>query len=137
MPTRVLQYTYPLNCFQKKKKIPTSRLYTDLPLKIFGCTAYVHLPSQFQSKLDSRAEKCVFIGYAPNKKGYKCYNPTTKKTHVSMDVIFFLENTLFFHKNSLRREKQQGEDNFCITESLPKAILEIVSPSTSTLVLSE
>ena len=41
---------------------------SDLPLKNFGCTVYVHIPSKFRSKLDLRAEKCVFIGYAPNER---------------------------------------------------------------------
>lgn len=76
MPTKVLQYITPLDCL--KKVFPESRINSDLHLKIFGCTAYVHTPKRLRSKLDPRAEKCVFIGYAPNKKGYKCFNPLTK-----------------------------------------------------------
>ena len=33
-------------------------------LKIFGCIAYVHVPNELRSKLDSKAEKCIFIGYS-------------------------------------------------------------------------
>ena len=60
MPTKILKYSTPLECFQKI--FPLSRRYSDLPLKVFGCIVLA-------------AEKCVFIGYASNKKGYKCYNP--------------------------------------------------------------
>ena len=86
MPTRILKYSTPLECYQKI--FPLSRMYSNLPLKVFGCSVFVHLPNHNWSKLDPRAEKCVFIGYASNKKGYKCYNPQTKKMYVSMDVSF-------------------------------------------------
>ena len=81
MPIRILKYSTPLKCFQKI--FPLSRIYSNLPLKVFGCIVFVHLPNHNRSKLDQKvfvcivlaAEKCVFIGYASNQKGYKCYNP--------------------------------------------------------------
>ena len=51
-----------------------SQIHLDLPLKLFGCIIFVHIPSHSRSKLDPWAEKCIFIRYAPNK-GYKCFNP--------------------------------------------------------------
>ncbi|MCO5552099.1 hypothetical protein L7F22_005609 [Adiantum nelumboides] len=33
-------------------------------LKVFGCIAYVHVPDELQTKLDPKAEKCIFIGYS-------------------------------------------------------------------------
>ena len=72
VPSRVLNHDTPLNCF--KKCFPTNRLITSMPLKIFGCIVFVHQPPISRSKLDARAEKCVFIGYAANKRGYKCFN---------------------------------------------------------------
>jgi len=35
---------------------------------VFGCIAYVHVPDEKRLKLDPKAEKCIFIGYSPNKK---------------------------------------------------------------------
>ena len=70
-------------------------MYSDLTLKVFGCIVFVHLPNHNRSKLDPRAEKCVFISYASNKKGYKCYNTQTKNIYVSMDV-YFIEDKYFF-----------------------------------------
>ena len=92
MPTKVLKYKTPLECL--KDFFPETRLHSDLPIKVFGCTVYVHIPSQFRSKLDPRAVKCVFMGYASKQKGYKCYDPQTKKFHVSMDVSFFENNLI-------------------------------------------
>jgi hypothetical protein len=49
-------------------------------LRVFGCDAYVHVPKENRSKLDKKAEKCIFIGYKDGVKGYKLWNPETKKT---------------------------------------------------------
>ena len=67
MPTCILKYITPLDYF--KRTFPTCRINSNVPLNVFGCTVFVHIPNKFRSKLDPRAEKCVFIGYVPNKKG--------------------------------------------------------------------
>ncbi|MCO5599410.1 hypothetical protein L7F22_053513 [Adiantum nelumboides] len=56
--------------------------------KVFGCIAYMHVPDEFRTKLDPKAEKCVLIGYSVEQKGYKCYNPITRQVRVSKDVLF-------------------------------------------------
>jgi hypothetical protein len=55
---------------------------------VFGCDAYVHVPKENRSKIDKKAEKCIFIGYKDGVKGYKLWNPETKKTVYSQDVVF-------------------------------------------------
>jgi hypothetical protein len=55
---------------------------------VFGCDAYVHVPKENRSKLDKKAEKCIFIGYKDGVKGYKLWNPETKKIVYSRDVVF-------------------------------------------------
>jgi hypothetical protein len=44
-------------------------------LRVFGCGAYVHVPKENRSKLDNKAEKCIFMGYKDGVKGYKIWNP--------------------------------------------------------------
>ena len=58
-------------------------------LKVFGCIAYVHVLDELHStKLDPKEEKCVFIGYSLEQKGYKCYNPIMCQLWVRRDVVF-------------------------------------------------
>jgi hypothetical protein len=45
--------------------------------RVFGCIVYVHVPNEKKSKLDPKAEKCIFIGYSLKQKGYRCFNPST------------------------------------------------------------
>ena len=52
-------------------------------------------------KEDDKIEKCIFIGYSHETKGYKLYNPKTKKLVVSRDVAF-VENCVW---NWLSEEK--------------------------------
>ena len=48
-------------------------------LREFGCDAYVHVPKEKRTKLDSKSEKCTFIGYKDGLKGYKLWNLVTRK----------------------------------------------------------
>jgi hypothetical protein len=57
-------------------------------LKVFDCDAYVHVPKENSSKMDKKAEKCIFIGYKDGLKGYKLWNPKTNKVVYSRDVVF-------------------------------------------------
>jgi hypothetical protein len=57
-------------------------------LIMFGCIAYLHVPNEKISKLDPKANKCIFIGYSFEQKGYRCFNPSIQKLQVSRDVMF-------------------------------------------------
>jgi hypothetical protein len=57
-------------------------------LIVFGCIAYVHVPDEKRSKLNPKAEKCIFIGYSLEQKGYRCFNPSIRKLQMSKDVVF-------------------------------------------------
>ncbi|OMO51785.1 Integrase, catalytic core [Corchorus capsularis] len=41
-----------------------------------------------RSKLDGKAEVCIFVGYGTNVKRYRVFNPKTSKIAVSRDVTF-------------------------------------------------
>jgi hypothetical protein len=56
-------------------------------LKVFGYDAYVQVLKENRSKLDKKAEKCIFIGYKDGLKGYDIWNPETKKVVYSGDVV--------------------------------------------------
>ena len=57
-------------------------------LRIFGCTAYSHIPKDERKKLDSKARKCIFLGYGEVTKGYRLYDPVKRRVIHSRDVIF-------------------------------------------------
>jgi hypothetical protein len=55
---------------------------------VFGCDDYLHVPKENRSKLDNKAKKCIFMGYKDGMKGYKIWNPETKKIVYSQNVTF-------------------------------------------------
>ena len=57
-------------------------------LKLFGCDSFVHVPKEKRSKLDTKYEKCMFIGYKDAMKWYKLWNLVIMKEVYSRDVIF-------------------------------------------------
>ena len=70
------------------QEVWTSKKPSIKHLKVFGFDAYVHVPKEKRSKLDNKSEKCIFIGYKYGMKGYKLWNPITKKNVYSQDVVF-------------------------------------------------
>lgn len=98
MPSRVLGFKTPFS--MSKTHFPTSRLTVDLSLRVFGYSVFVHVHvhDHNRSKLDPHTKKYIFVGYAPSQKGYKCYDPITRKAIVTMDVTF-LESQLFFESH--------------------------------------
>ena len=33
-------------------------------MRMFGCVAYAHVPYESRNNLDSKGEKCIFLGYS-------------------------------------------------------------------------
>lgn len=50
---------------------------------------------QKPSKLEPRGLKCIFLGYSPTQKGYKCYHPPTRRFFVSINVVFNEKESYF------------------------------------------
>jgi hypothetical protein len=57
-------------------------------LKVFGCDAFVHVPKEKRSKVDKKEIKFIFNGYKEGMTGYKLWDPTSRKTMYSRDVVF-------------------------------------------------
>ncbi|KAF1332521.1 reverse transcriptase, partial [Globisporangium splendens] len=61
-------------------------------LKVFGCHAYVHVPSEKRSKLDARSVLCRFLGYSDHEKTYRFEELSSSRIVVSRDMQF-MEDT--------------------------------------------
>jgi transposase InsO family protein len=57
-------------------------------LRAFGCVAHVKVTAPHLKKLDDRSKPMIFVGYEPSSKAYRVYDPSTRRVHVSRDVIF-------------------------------------------------
>jgi hypothetical protein len=57
-------------------------------LRALGCQAKVLTPSELRRKLDPTSENGWLVGYCENTKGWRVWNPQTRKIIISRDVIF-------------------------------------------------
>ncbi|GKD07101.1 retrotransposon protein, putative, ty1-copia subclass [Tanacetum coccineum] len=78
-------------------------------LMIFGCVAYPH---DKQGKLESRAIKCVLLGYPEGVKGYRLYrlDGESPKIVTSRNVVF---NESVMYKDTLKdfgADQEDGDD---------------------------
>jgi len=89
MPSSVLQNQVPHSIL-----FPHEHIFS-LPLRVFGCTCFVHDLTPGKDKLTARSVKCVFLGYTRFQKGYRCYSPTLNRFFVSADVTFLESNPFF------------------------------------------
>ena len=81
LPTRALNGVTPYEAWRGEKP--------DLShLKVWGCLAYVHVHRIKRNKLVKRATACVFMGYPPEAKGWKLYDPVSSRYIIARDVTF-------------------------------------------------
>ncbi|KAK8634152.1 hypothetical protein V6N13_014981 [Hibiscus sabdariffa] len=80
-------------------------------MKIWGCKAYVK--HQMSTKLEPKSQKCTFVGYPKETKGYYFYNHKENKVFVARTRVF-LEKDFLSSKEDRRNieleEVQQQQD---------------------------
>lgn len=73
-------------------KTPYELWYGERPdykhLRIFGSTAYVHVPKEKRKKLDQKSHRMIFVGYADGRKAYRFLDPETDAVTISRDAKF-------------------------------------------------
>ncbi|CAL1698121.1 unnamed protein product [Somion occarium] len=69
-------------------EVHTGNIPSVAHLRIFGCKAYAHVPTEKRRKLDSKSFECMFIGFAENQKAYKLLHHPSDRVHTSRDVRF-------------------------------------------------
>ncbi|MCO5570400.1 hypothetical protein L7F22_024121 [Adiantum nelumboides] len=80
-PTHALQDMTPFQAYYGRK--PTVSHF-----RVFGCSAFVHIPKEKRQKLDFKSRKLLFLGYSAESDAYRLYDPDTRTTTVSRDVVF-------------------------------------------------
>ena len=82
-------------------RLPSSKLSNSSPyellfqhppdynfLKVFGCQCFPWLKPYTSHKLQPKSIPCVFIGYHPSVKGYRCLDPLSGRIYLSKHVTF-------------------------------------------------
>ncbi|RVX16933.1 Retrovirus-related Pol polyprotein from transposon RE1 [Vitis vinifera] len=105
VPSSSINFQTPLQALTNAVVAPT---VPNLPPRVFGCVAFVHLHKYQRTKLTSHALQCVFVGYALHKKGYRCYHPPTRQMYITMDVVFH-EDSMYFSSESELQGKYRKE----------------------------
>ncbi|KAL5848578.1 hypothetical protein ACOSQ3_006622 [Xanthoceras sorbifolium] len=78
-PTKAVLNKTPFEAWHKQKPQVSF-------LKVFGCIAYSHIPSQFREKFDEKGEKYIFVGYSDELKGYRLLNPKIEELLILRNV---------------------------------------------------
>ena len=85
--------TYLVNRFPTpvlNQSSPFEFLYHQKPdykfLKVFGCGSLYLKPYNIH-KLDFKTSKCLFLGYSPFHKGYRCLHPSGR-IYIARSVSF-------------------------------------------------
>ena len=123
-PTVSVDNMTPYECFYGSKPDVSH-------FKVFGCKAYMHVPKENRKKWDSKTKKCIFVGYSITSKGYRLYDPVSRKICVSRDVLFdedqFIhckKETQVFDTNDSDSMPDNEEEPQEINEPMPQATQE-------------
>ena len=55
---------------------------------MFGCEAWAHIPNEKRKALQPKSEKCIFVGYSEDVKGYILIQPHPHDIIIRRDVKF-------------------------------------------------
>jgi hypothetical protein len=67
--------------------------------RVFGSIAWAHIPDEKRKALQPKSEKCIFVGYSKDVKGYRLLQPHCNEIIIRRDVKFD-ENLLSCEPNS-------------------------------------
>ena len=80
LPTPLLKHISPFEKFFQKP-------FDFGMVKVFGCLCFPHTRPYQKHKLSFRSEPCVYLGLAPQYKGYKCIS-RSGRVFITRHVIF-------------------------------------------------
>ena len=89
-------------------------------LRVFGSKVYVHIPRSQRSKLGSRAWAGIFVGYAPEQRGYKVWRNNRTNIIVSRDLIFLERDVMNVSKEGVLTNAQKDVEVILEKETPPQ-----------------
>ncbi|VFQ98496.1 unnamed protein product [Cuscuta campestris] len=92
-------------------------------LKIWGCEAYVKR-LMTNGKLDAKSDKCFFVGYPKETRGYSFYHPIDKKVFVARNGVFLEKEFLSNATSGRKIELEEIRDDEEITAPVQEHELE-------------
>ncbi len=105
----------PTRALSADSKTPYQAWYGHPPalqhIRVFGCIAYSHIPKKKRRKLDSKTQKCIFLGYArTTTKIWRLWDPVNRRAFESASVVFDESTLLPTLPNSLCEGIIDGQD---------------------------
>ena len=91
---------------------------------VFGCEAWAHIPDEKRKALKPKSEKCIFVGYSEDVKGYRLLQSHSHDIIIRRDVKFD-ENLLAYEPNLAGVPSLACEPDSTIAPSSPSNFLEI------------
>jgi hypothetical protein len=91
-PTKVLKNITPKEAWSSIKPDVSH-------FRVFGSEAWAHILDEKHKSLEPKSEKCIFVGYSEDLKGYRLLQPNSKGIIIRRDVQFN-ENVLACEPNS-------------------------------------
>ena len=106
-------------------------------MKIWGCPAYVK--RTISDKLEARSNKCLFVGYPKETRGYQFYNALEQRLFVSKHVVFLEKEFLLREDSGSKVELSEVQDALTNASHLtePEAVIhddEFIADSSKTQV---
>jgi hypothetical protein len=92
-PTKALKNITPKEGWTKIK--PDVSLF-----RVFGSIAWAHIPNEKRKALHPKSEKCIFVGYSEDVKGYRLLQSHCNEIIIRRDVKFD-EDLLPYEPNSM------------------------------------
>ncbi|KAK8999927.1 hypothetical protein V6N11_082065 [Hibiscus sabdariffa] len=92
-------------------------------MRVWGCQAYVK--HQMSTKLEPKSQKCTFVGYPKETKGYYFYNSKENKVFVARTGVFLENDFLSYNGNGRNielKEVQQQQVHEPEVEETPQVV---------------
>ncbi|CAM9369359.1 unnamed protein product, partial [Hapterophycus canaliculatus] len=85
-------------------------------LRVIGSSAFVHVET-YKTKLDPRAWEGKLVGYSPNSRAYRIYNPKTRRIVSSRNVTFIEPMDVAMPPARTEEEEEEEEEDIITTRS--------------------